>query len=170
MFLSHRPVRLRLLIYGCDDLSVCDDPETSPPGDSEGNDAPPSALEQLRELAETRRAVEDRRRSLITEARLLLREAHERGHSWQEIAEAAGLSNANAAKSLAAKKSELPEPVTAADPPDGTYSVPEAAAELGVTKQTIYKWIQAGQIRVADDRPRRLRVFLPPPASGTQTQ
>lgn len=91
-----------------------------------------------------------------------MREAHEHGYSWQEIAEAAGLGNANVAKSLAAKKSDLPDPVVPVAPPAGTYSVPEAAAELGVTKQTVYKWIKSGQIRVADDRPRRLRVFLPP--------
>jgi excisionase family DNA binding protein len=72
----------------------------------------------------------------------------------------AGYRTAEAARVQALRRDDrAPAPPPA--PPEGSYSISEAADLLGVSAQTIYDWIRAGRIEVALDRPRGRRVYLP---------
>ena len=138
---------------------MTDDPST--PVDGPSNDDEQAVLDRLTAAIRRRTELEQERRQLTTTVGLLLREAFESGYSWAEIADTAGYDDAQAAMSAAAKKSELATQPAPPPPPPGTASIAEAAATLGVTVQTIYAWIKNGRLKVADSRPRRIRVYLP---------
>lgn len=85
-------------------------------------------------------------------AELMLR-LHQEGASWEQIALAAGSVSAGAAREWArqyAKPDEVIEGV----------SVAEAARLLGVTRQTVYARVRAGQLRSVVDRNGKTRVLL----------
>ncbi|KQW45932.1 hypothetical protein ASC77_18625 [Nocardioides sp. Root1257] len=96
-----------------------------------------------------------------------MREAHDLGWTWSEIAAFAGYENATVARNQATARGSRPPP---AHPP-GTHSVREAAERLGVTPQTIYNWIDAGRLEIADGSARGTRVFLPSdPSSAGESE
>lgn len=75
------------------------------------------------------------------EARLaaVLGEAHDAGCSWEDLAAAAQLESANAAR-LRAQRARR-----ASEEPVG-LGITEAAERLGVSRQTIYDWIKNGRL------------------------
>lgn len=137
-------------------------------GPNESASAPartPEEREQLKRRfanLKTKRSEIERSAEAVTEQiHLLLREAHEAGWSWAEIAEIADYRNGAVARAQAARAGDVePAPL----PPD-SYTVREAAERLGVSVQSVYASIRAGRIIVADDRAKGRRVYLPD--SGT---
>ncbi len=115
---------------------------------------------RLADLVAERDRAEARRRDLTDQIRATLRQAHDLGLSWSELAEVAGYRNAEAARVQALRRDDR-APAPDAIHPEGSYSIREAAEILGVTSQSIYDWIKSGRIQVAVDRPRGRRVYLP---------
>jgi len=87
----------------------------------------------------------------------VMREAHDAGLSWAEIAELAGYRSAAVARNQAAPRGDNPKVSE-----DTGVTVREAAERLGVTPQAVYAMIESGRIQVVDRRQRGTRVHLPP--------
>lgn len=118
----------------------------------------------------------DRAETEHREAAAALAEALHLGHSagltWTAIAEAAGLSNAETARSRSyrGRRSESLSPSVRWKHERGStqrhsedapgVSVTEAATQLGVTRKTVYAWIDKGKLAATTDEGGRTRVLL----------
>ena len=133
---------------------------TEQPESERGQDRPERARvrARLEKLVAQREAAELRRTQLTTEIHGLLRDAHDAGWSWAEIAEFAGYRSADAARNQATPVASRP---SGRSEPTGSYSVREAAELLGVSPQTVYAWVASGRIKAADSRKSGRRVYLP---------
>lgn len=123
--------------------------------------------------ATLRTAEAERDAARLTFARALTL-AHASGMTWTAVAEAAGLESAENARTKAREGRDVltaalrrqlaaantrPEPLPEKTTDPG-LSVSEAAARLGVTRQTVYNRIQAGVLRFTENEAGRPRVLL----------
>lgn len=121
---------------------------------------PERVKQRIADLVAERDRAEARRRDLTDEIRASLRLAHDLGVSWSELAVLAGYRNGENARVQAYRRNDR-APTPAREHPEGSYSIREAAAALGITPQAVYDRIKAGRLTVAVDRPRGRRVYLP---------
>ena len=171
-FLSAETARALAELVGLDALHEGSAGSTSRSPDE--TDASP--LERLRGIRSLVAALEADPASLVA-----VREALGAGRTWDEIADAAGLSPSAAkyrwagdddeiaARHEASRKRKRERPSTVPTELPG-LSVAEAAAKLGVTPQAIYQRVTRGLLRaetveLADGRKYK-RVFPDEPAAG----
>ncbi|SIO22810.1 hypothetical protein [Agromyces cerinus] len=160
-FLSAETARALAELVGLDALH----------GDAADDETDASPLERLRGIRSLVAALEADPASLSA-----VREALDAGRTWDEIADAAGLSASAAkyrwagddaeieARHEASRKRKRERPSSVPTELPGR-SVSEAAAKLGVTPQAIYQRVTRGLLRaetveLADGRKYK-RVFLP---------
>lgn len=167
-FLSAEAARALAELMALDALSGAGPDAAGSAGHDEADASP---LERLRGIRSLITALEADPASLVS-----VREALDAGRTWDEIAEAAGLSPSAAKYRWAGhddeivkrheasrrRKRERPSSVPTDLP---GLSVAEAAAKLGVTPQAIYQRVTRGQleaqtVELPDGRTYK-RVFLP---------
>lgn len=118
------------------------------------------------------REAEDLHRESASALAQAMFDAHQRGHTWSQIAVAAGLASPKTARTRAERamdpadlspsvrwrqtRGQAPRPKT--DPPG--VSISEAARRLEITRKTVYAWIEKGKLRTATDEAGRPRVLL----------
>jgi excisionase family DNA binding protein len=119
----------------------------------------------------TRRAEQSLERAKADElaAAKAMLDAYRDGMPWDQVAEAAGLETGNQARLRAMRakdEDELPPSRRrrTADPADDAQvlgvSVEEAAKRLGVTRPTVYRRIDRGELQAVSDAQGRTRVLL----------
>lgn len=116
--------------------------------------------------------LEESRRAAAEDLAKVMYDAHKLGHTWSEIAARAGLASPHTARARARdaldpselspsvrwrqERGRAPRPKT--DPLG--MSVSEAARQLGVTRKTVYAWIDKGRLQTVTDEAGRPRVLL----------
>ncbi|RYC10551.1 excisionase family DNA-binding protein [Nocardioides zhouii] len=125
--------------------------------------------------------VENRHRSQAAALAQAMYEASKAGHTWGEIARAAGLASPKTARSRAERAMDaadlspsvrwrhahgdaVPRPA----PESPGISVTEAARRLGITRNTVYAWINNGKLQSAEDHAGRPRVLLDEETPGQE--
>lgn len=121
-------------------------------GDDESRLADPR-LARVRDAADAWRDARDRAADAADEFADALLDARKTGLPWSQLAKAAGMKDS--AVRMRAATARQP---TQAD--QIGVSVNEAAEQLGVTRQTIYRRIQSGDLRSVTGSNGRLRVIL----------
>lgn len=116
--------------------------------------------------------LEASQKNAAAELARVMYEAHKQGHTWSAIASSAGLASPHTARTRARHAMDPKElspsarwrqeqghtPRPKSDPPG--VSISHAARELGVTRKTVYAWVEAGKLRSAQDEAGRTRVLL----------
>lgn len=129
-------------------------------------------LASVASAAKRLNAAEEVHREAASELARVMHTAHERGCTWTQIAQQAGLGSPNTARTRAERamdpadlspsvrwrqeRSHAPRP----KPEAPGVSVTEAAKRLGITRHTVYAWINQGKLRSAADEAGRPRVLL----------
>lgn len=110
-------------------------------------------LERVRQaatvMASARREVAEAEAALA----LALEHAHDAGHSWDVLAEAADLESGNAARLRAQRARRGRETEVG-------IGITAAAEHFGVSRQTIYDWIRDGRLQATTGASGRTRVVL----------
>lgn len=130
------------------------------------------SLSRVSKQATRLNEVEDLHREAATDLSQAMYDARQDGHSWTEIAFAAGLDSPKTARSRAERamdaddlspsvrwrreRGRAPRPK---ETPPG-LSVTEAAERLGVSRRTVYNRIARGDLKTATDEAGRTRVVL----------
>ena len=123
------------------------------------------AIEQVRQLGRIRRDLETQLKEANDRLAASLATAREMGYSWPDLAEAAQLLNADAARLRAQPSREL----SAVADNFENVTVTEASRRLGLSRKTIYQWIRADRLIAVTDPSGRTRVRLPKQAErGTR--
>lgn len=118
-------------------------------------------------------AVENRHRSQAEALAQAMYEAYKAGHTWGEIASAAGLASPKTARSRAERAMDAVDlspsvrwrqthgdAVPRPRPTPPGISISEAARRLGITRNTVYAWIKNGKLTSTADDAGRPRVLL----------
>ena len=129
-------------------------------------------IRRVAEAARELRQAEDRHRASASALAEALLAAHGAGFTWSEVARAADLSSAETARIRAQRAKEAPDLSPAlrwrrdhGSAPRPTTSSPgvsvtDAAKKLGVSRKTVYVWIESGRLQTATDEAGRTRVLL----------
>jgi excisionase family DNA binding protein len=130
------------------------------------------ALSRVSKKAFQLSEVEELHRKSAADLSQAMYDARQEGHTWTEIAMAAGLDSPKTARSRAERSMDVADlspsvrwrrergraPRPKETPPG--LSVTEAAAHLGVTRRTIYNRIANGKLITTTDESGRTRVIL----------
>lgn len=129
-------------------------------------------IRRVAEAARELRQAEDRHRFSASALAEALLAAHGAGLTWSEVARAADLGSAETARIRAQRAKDAADvspalrwrrehgsarrPTTSAP----GVSVTDAARSLGVSRKTVYVWIENGRLQTATDEAGRTRVML----------
>lgn len=129
-------------------------------------------LSEVSSLAQRLRELEELRQEGSSALAHAMYAAHQHGHTWSEIARAAELASPTTARTRAERAMPPEElspsvrwrmergnaPREKTTPPG--ISVSDAAKRLGVTRHTVYAWIDKGKLTATADEAGRTRVLL----------
>lgn len=132
----------------------------------------PPLIADVSHAAQQLQTAEDQHRAAAALLADKLQAAHDGGHTWSEIAQAAGLGSAQTARirayrardaedlapSLRWRRERGSAPRPSSNSPG--LSVTEAARHLKISRQTVYEWIRSGKLHTATDEAGRTRVLL----------
>lgn len=133
---------------------------------------PRDALSRVTKKASRLSEVEELHRTSAADLSQAMYDARQDGHTWTEIAMAAGLDSPKTARSRAERSMDAADlspsvrwrrergraPRPKVTPPG--LSVTEAAERLGVTRRTVYNRIANGKLTTTTDQSGRTRVIL----------
>lgn len=116
---------------------------------------PEEMLELVRELAREFREIDERRGRLRDELGQAITRARSSGYSWVDIARASEFLAPGSAQQWARPLPGM-KPTSSAG-----VSASVAAEALGVTRKTVYAWVESGRLEATRDPSGRLRIILP---------